>query len=654
MKDKNRRKMSLGARLAYSFGAFGNDSFYGLLSGYLIMFITSHLFNTGSASDNAKMISTVTIIIMVLRIVELLIDPFIGNAIDRTKTRWGHFRPWIVIGGSISAVILLMLFTNLGGLYQKNALLYLIVFAVLYITMDIFYSFKDVGFWSMLPSSTTDSREREKTATYARVGSTIGGGLVGILVMPAVIFFSAKATSTGDNRGWFIFAAIICSIAFVSAWCVGLFTREVNSDIRKNKKDTKGIVGIFKALSGNDQLMWVAAAYLFYGVAINITGSLEVYYFTYIMGMPTAFSIFSTINIFLGIFATSLFPILSKKLSRKALFTGCIVVMLLGIALFSVAGSNLPLVLIAASTFGFPQQMVFLIVLMVITDSVEYGQLKLGHRDESLALSVRPLIDKFGGAVSNGVVGQIAIMAGMTTGATASSITAAGKTNFKIMMFAVPAIMLLVSIIIFAKKVILSEQKHAQIVAELEKTWGKKFDKDNETEVDSDVTIPTPISGQLMNLSQVNDQTFSSGSVGQGFAIKPSDGKILAPFDATVRQVFTTRHAVGLVGDNGVVLLIHIGLGTVKLKGTGFVSYVEQGQGVKKGQELIEFWDPTIKKAGLDDTVIVVITNSDKFSDFDMMMKAGQNVQAEDNVLELKAKNEEESAIGGGQVEPAN
>lgn len=654
MKDKNRRKMSLGARLAYSFGAFGNDSFYGLLSGYLIMFITSHLFNTGSASDNAKMISTVTIIIMVLRIVELLIDPFIGNAIDRTKTRWGHFRPWIVIGGSISAVILLMLFTNLGGLYQKNALLYLIVFAVLYITMAIFYSFKDVGFWSMLPSLTTDSREREKTATYARVGSTIGGGLVGILVMPAVIFFSAKATSTGDNRGWFIFAAIICSIAFVSAWCVGLFTREVNSDIRKNKKDTKGIVGIFKALSGNDQLMWVAAAYLFYGVAINITGSLEVYYFTYIMGMPTAFSIFSTINIFLGIFATSLFPILSKKLSRKALFTGCIVVMLLGIALFSVAGSNLPLVLIAASTFGFPQQMVFLIVLMVITDSVEYGQLKLGHRDESLALSVRPLIDKFGGAVSNGVVGQIAIMAGMTTGATASSITAAGKTNFKIMMFAVPAIMLLVSIIIFAKKVILSEQKHAQIVAELEKTWGKKFDKDNETEVDSDVTIPTPISGQLMNLSQVNDQTFSSGSVGQGFAIKPSDGKILAPFDATVRQVFTTRHAVGLVGDNGVVLLIHIGLGTVKLKGTGFVSYVEQGQRVKKGQELIEFWDPTIKKAGLDDTVIVVITNSDKFSDFDMMMKAGQNVQAEDNVLELKAKNEEESAIGGGQVEPAN
>lgn len=192
--------MSLGARLAYSFGAFGNDSFYGLLSGYLIMFITSHLFNTGNAAEDSKMISIVTLIIMALRIVELLIDPFIGNAIDRTKTRWGHFRPWVVVGGSISAIILLMLFTNLGSLYQKNAVLYMIVFAVLYITMDIFYSFKDVGFWSMLPSLTTNSREREKTATYARVGSTVGGGLVGILVMPAVIFFSAKATSTGDDR----------------------------------------------------------------------------------------------------------------------------------------------------------------------------------------------------------------------------------------------------------------------------------------------------------------------------------------------------------------------------------------------------------------------------------------------------------------------
>ncbi|WP_076460148.1 PTS sugar transporter subunit IIA [Limosilactobacillus caccae] len=639
MVTEGKTKMTMRERLAYSFGAFGNDSFYGLLCGYLIMFITSHLFDTGNKALDNKMISIVTLIIMLLRFVELFIDPFIGNAIDRTKTRWGHFRPWVVIGGTVSAIILLILFTNMGGLYKKNAIAYLVVFGILYITMDIFYSFKDVGFWSMLPSLTTDSREREKTATFARVGSTIGGGMVGIIVMPAVIYFSATKTSTGDDRGWFMFALIICSLALLSAWGVGIFTREVNSDIRKNKKDTVGVVGIFKALSGNDQLMWVACAYLFYCVGINIINSLEVYYFTYIMGAPKAFSIFSTINVFLGIIGTSLFPFFSKHLSRKALFSSLLIFMLCGIALFSVAGDNLALVLIAASMFGFPQPMVFLIVLMVITDSVEYGQLKLGHRDESLALSVRPLIDKFGGAVANGVVGQVAIIAGMTTGATASTITATGRNNFKLLMFAVPAVLLVIAICIFAKKVILSEQKHAEIVAELEKTWGKNLGKEDDLNVTTEtVNIPTPITGELIKLSDVNDDTFSTGAAGQGFAIKPQDGRVLAPFDATVRQVFTTRHAVGLVNDEGIALLIHVGIGTVKLKGTGFVSYVEQGQRVKKGQELIEFWDPTIKKAGLDDTVIVTVTNSDKFDDITLTGQPGTNVKAGENVLSLQVE----------------
>ena len=634
MSTENKNKMPMRQRLAYSFGAFGNDSFYGLLCGYLIMFITSHLFDTGNQALDNKMISIVTLIIMCLRFVELFIDPFIGNAIDRTKTRWGHFRPWVVIGGTVSAVILLLLFTNMGGLYKKSAVGYLILFGILYIMMDIFYSFKDVGFWSMLPSLTTDSREREKTATFARVGSTIGGGMVGIIVMPAVIYFSATKTSTGDNRGWFVFALIICSLAMLSAWGVGIFTRETNSEIRKNKQDTVGVIGIFKALSGNDQLMWVACAYLFYCVGINIINSLEVYYFTYIMGAPKAFSIFSTINVFLGIIGTSLFPFFSRHLSRKALFTSLLVFMLCGIALFTVAGDNLVLVLIAASMFGFPQPMVFLIVLMVITDSVEYGQLKLGHRDESLALSVRPLLDKFGGAVANGVVGQVAILAGMTTGATASSITATGRMNFKVMMFAVPAVLLVIAIIVFAKKVILSEEKHAEIVAELEKTWGKHIKDDNQDT--KSVAVPTPVTGQLMNLADVNDDTFSSGAAGDGFAVKPTDGRVLAPFDAEVKQVFTTRHAVGLLSDDGVALLIHIGIGTVKLKGTGFVSYVEEGQRVKKGQEILEFWDPVIKKAGLDDTVIVTVTNTEKLGPINLTAAPGTTVHAGDDVLRVE------------------
>lgn len=594
METKERPVSKFTSRLSYTFGAFGNDVFYAALSSYLIMFITSHLFNTGDKATNNRLISYVTLIIMILRIVELLIDPFIGNAIDRTKTRWGHFRPWVVVGGTISSVALLILFTNMGGLNKSNPWLYLFIFAVLYITMDIFYSFKDIGFWSMLPALSFDSREREKIATLARIGSTIGGSLVGVVVMPLVLFFSLQSNGgTGDDRGWFWFAFIVCATAFLSALAVGFGTREVENDLRKNEEDTAGIGAVLKMLVKNDQLLWVAIAYLFYGIGVNLVNALELYYFTYIMGFSKGFSILSFINMSVGLFSVAFFPFLAKKFSRKPLFIGCLTMMLTGLAVFSVAGSNLALVLFAAELFFIPQPVVFLIVLMIITDSVEYGQWKLGHRDESLALSVRPLVDKFGGAISNGVVGQIAVLAGMTTGATASSITASDQFS--------------------------SESSEAGVLIK-----------------DDELTAMVPVAGKVVALDDVSDPAFASGKMGAGVAIVPSDGKVYAPFDGVVKTVFVTRHAIGLVSDNGIPALIHVGIGTVKMKGTGFVTYVNEGQHVTKGEQIMEFWDPAIKKAGLDDTVMFTFANSDLFEKFDVEVKLGAKVSHTDVAVKIE------------------
>ena len=314
--------------------------------------------------------------------------------------------------------------------------------------------------------------------------------------------------------------------------------------------------------------------------------------------------------------------------------------MLLGLGLFSIAGNSLVLVLIAAELFFIPQPIVFLIVLMIITDSVEYGQWKLGHRDESLALSVRPLVDKFGGAISNGVVGQIAVIAGMTTGATASSITSGDRVIFKIMMFAIPAVMILIGMFIFTKKITLTEERHAQIVAELEETWGDQFSTES-TEAgvlikEDSLQVDAPVAGEVVALESVSDPAFATGKLGQGFAIKPSDGKVYAPFDGVVKTVFATRHAIGLVSDNGIPVLIHIGVGTVALKGTGFVTYVNEGQHVKRGEQIMEFWDPTIKKAGLDDVVMVAFANSDLFEKFDVTVKPGTKVTDKDVIVEIE------------------
>lgn len=640
------KKQRLTSRLSYSFGAFGNDVFYATLSTYFIMFVTTHLFNTGNQATNDRMISYITFIIGALRIVELIIDPFIGNAIDRTNTKYGKFKPWVVIGGVISSIVLLVLFTNLGGLNQTNPFLYLAIFALLYITMDIFYSFKDIGFWSMIPALSFDSREREKTATLARIGSTIGGSIVGVVVMPLVLFFSMnKNNGTGDTQGWFWFAFIVALIGLISAIVVGIGTKEVDSALRKNKEQTAGIKEVFAVLTQNDQLMWVSLSYGLYATGINILNALQLYYFTFIMGQSTKFSILQTMNMIVGLVSVSLFPKLAGKFNRRNLFIGCIVMMLCGIGLFSVAGSSLALVLIAAELFFIPQPLVFLVVLMIISDSVEYGQWKLGHRDESLTLSVRPLLDKLGGAISNIVVGQIAVIAGMTTGASAASITPEGQMKFKIMMFAVPAVVIVIALIVFFKKITLTEEKHAQIVEELEKNWGKEVlqtsdTTDTQSMVQEEViSISSPVAGELIPLLKVDDPIFASDSLGKGFAIKPTDGTIYAPFDATVRQLFTTRHSIGLVGDNGVVLLIHIGIGTVKLKGEGFVSYVDTGQKVQKGERLITFDDAFIKASGLDDTVIVTVTNTHQYKFIDFVAQPYQLVDNQNDII-LKVERE--------------
>ena len=626
------------SRLSYSFGAFGHDMFYATLSTYFMIFITSHLFDKSSSASNDKMIFYITFIIGALRIVELLIDPFIGNAIDNTNSRWGHFKPWILAGGTIGSVILAILFSNMLGLNESNPLMYLIVFAVLYITMDIFYSFKDVGFWSMIPAISFDSAEREKTATFARVGSNIGQNIVGVIVMPLVIFFSInKNSGQGDLRGWFMFAVTVGFISWFSAVIVAMGTKENDSLLRKNTEKTR-LRDVFKVLARNDQLMWLSLTYCLYTAGIQITNASQLYYFTYIMGKPGQYSILMSINMIVGIFAVLTFPPLAQKFSRRNVFFACIATMLVAMLIFAFAGSNLLLVLIAAVLFYIPQPLVFLVVLMIISDSVEYGQLKFGHRDESLTLAVRPLLDKLGGAISNWGVGAAAVLAGMTAGATASSISTSGHVTFKLFMFGVPALLMLIGTFIFFKKVTLDEKEHAEIVDELEKTWHEHLETGGEEsmqEIEKKVSATTtsyksPIDGAYVNLADVSDENFSSGNMGKGFAIKPTDGKVYAPFDGTVEATFPTRHAIGLRSDTGILTLIHIGIGTVKMQGTGFVQYVQKGDHVKQGQELIEFWQPAIKKAGYDDTVMIVVTNFKDIKDFNYIKDAGDVTHGEE------------------------
>lgn len=130
-----------------------------------------------------------------------------------------------------------------------------------------------------------------------------------------------------------------------------------------------------------------------------------------------------------------------------------------------------------------------------------------------------------------------------------------------------------------------------------------------------DIRLDSPLEGELIPLSDVQDPVFGSGAMGRGAAVKNPKGKVYAPFDGEITVFFDTKHAIGMKSKDGVEILIHVGMDTVKLKGEHFTAKAAQGDTVKKGQLLLEFDPEAIKAAGYETTTPVVVTNAAEFGD---------------------------------------
>lgn len=140
--------------------------------------------------------------------------------------------------------------------------------------------------------------------------------------------------------------------------------------------------------------------------------------------------------------------------------------------------------------------------------------------------------------------------------------------------------------------------------------------KETKTAVaDKSEALVSPLKGDVIALSEVKDEAFSTGALGQGLAIVPSEGKLYAPCDGEITTFFPTGHAIGITTEKGAEILMHVGMDTVKLDGDGFTPKKQQGDKVKKGELLLEFDIEKIKEAGLETTTPVIITNSDDYSD---------------------------------------
>ena len=478
-------KSTLTSRIAYAFGNVGQSAFYNALSTYFIVYVTSSLFSGVDKALATKLIGIITGLVVVIRIAEIFIDPLLGNIVDNTNTKWGRFKPWQLIGGTVSAVLLVLVYTGLFGLVNVNTTLFIVLFVITFIVLDVFYSLRDISFWGMIPALSNDSHERSTYTALGSFGGSIGYNGLTIVVIPIVTFFSYVFTGKHQESqsGWTCFAIIVAILGVLTVCSVAFGTKESTSSLRAKAEENGGPLAAFKAIARNDQLLWVALSYLLYAIANVATTGVLLFLFKFVLDNPAAYSATGVIALVAGLIMAPLYPILNKRIPRRYLYIGGMISMIVAYVLLGLFSTNIVVVFIALVLFYVPGTLIQMTAILSLTDSIEYGQLKNGKRNEAVTLSVRPMLDKIGGALSNGITGFIAVAAGMTGSATAADMTPANIHTFEVCAFYVPLVLIVLSLLVFTFKVKISEKMHAEIVEQLEAklTAGEVSDEEAKT-----------------------------------------------------------------------------------------------------------------------------------------------------------------------------
>jgi lactose/raffinose/galactose permease len=620
-----KKQSKLGSIIAFATGNIGGSAVYMTFGTYFMVYVTTAMFTGVPRAEANKLIAMITTLIAVIRIAEIFFDPIIGNIVDNTNTKMGKFKPWLIGAGIASAILLVILFTGIFGLSRINMTAFTISFAITFIAFDIFYSFRDVSYWGMVPALTEDSRERS-IYTAAANFTGFGQNIVTMIIVPVVTYFTFVFTgkSNEGQPGWTVFAIIIAIAAIIFSLTVAFGTHEKQNAVRQVTKKKTSLKELVYALAHNDQMLWTALPYLVYGFGNAATAGLMFYLFKYVVGRPDLFWITGAIPTVAGFFTSPLFPVINKWVTRKMIYAVSMCSMILAYILLIVSTDSLPMVITAMVLYYVPQGFIFMTVILTLTDTIEYGQLKNGTRNEAVTLAIRPMLDKLSSAISTEIIGLVAVAAGMTGTATAASITAGGVTLFKLVAFWAGLLLHVLALFIYVFKVKISEKRHAEIVTELQNKLAVEGITDASVQGQTTAststapitaTVSAPVSGVVEQLSDIVDETGHTGVPGKGIGIKPTEGKIYAPFDGTVLLTFTTKHVVGLRSKDGLEVLIHVGLGTVNMRGQGFITHFDEGQPMKKGDLLLEFDRDQIDQSGYKDDVIVLVAKAKQLRD---------------------------------------
>lgn len=458
MKSSLKRNM-----FTFGLGTIGRDMLYALVSMYLIYYLTDVMRHPDSV------LWWLTGILLVARIFDAVNDPVMGVIVDNTRSRFGKFKPWIAIGALFTGLFTILMYTDFG-LRETS---YLIYFAVIYFFWDISFTANDIGYWSMLPSLSMDQKEREKIGAFARICADAGLFAVVVGIVPIT---QALGNILGSmTKAYFVFAVAI-SVIMWAGQCITLFgVRELKGVFKT--EETTTLKEMFKVIFHNDQLLYTTISMALFMIGYTTTTSFGIYFFKYAYGDEEMYSVFALILGITQIIALAIFPLFSRRFDRKKLYTGATMLVVLGYLLFFVSPMNMIFIGAAGILVFLGEAFIQLLMLMFLADTIEYGQWKLGKRNDSITLSLQPFINKIGGAIASGIVGATVIISGISSAESKADVTGKGLIIIKMSMFVLPLILIVVGYLIYRYKYRIDEEMFREIVSELKERGDINLDE---------------------------------------------------------------------------------------------------------------------------------------------------------------------------------
>ena len=440
--------------LGFGIGAVGKDMVYALVSGFILYYYNDILGISGTFTG---------IMMMAARVFDAFNDPLMGVVVEKTNTRFGKFRPWIVTGTVTNALILYGMFAMPASLSGTCMLVYT---SVAYVLWGVTYTLMDIPFWSMIPAITAPGKERENLSVIGRSCAAVGYAVPTILTMLLVVRLGSS-----EREGFSIFAAAVAAVFVVAELVCVALVREKQTERQKSAT----VKEMFSALIHNDQAMVVVVGIIVFNASLYLTTQLGVYFFKYDIGNSDLFSLFGTVGGVGQILSMVSLPLLRRRWGSKQILAGALGITIAGyLALFALSMTGVKAVApLAATAFviyiGFGLATVLTTVFLA--DTVDYGEYKTGQRNESVVFSMQTFVVKLASAVSVLIAGVGIDLIGLDdTVAVQSEGTLLG---LRLLMVALPVAGLLFSIVYFMKRYRLTEAENARIGEALRQRKGE-------------------------------------------------------------------------------------------------------------------------------------------------------------------------------------